>query len=470
MARRFDGSNDFIDFGNVFGFPEASDWSVLSFGRFDDLSDRLTLWAKYNNSASANRQLLFSVEATGLTSVYNFNGTGTEKRIEGASTLVADTWYLFALTNDAVADTLRLYVIDLTDGSFKEDAVTGTHDNDVSELTRVVYMGRREQVDDPWDGELAFGMIVNAKLTKEEITEYSFNPWRMAPVFITDHGATVFAPLGLASPEPDYSGNGNTGTVSGAVIGDNPPVGPMGFDLGWQGALAATGVNTQTLIATAVGVATLGRSIFKTLKATVTGVVSIVVDQITALTEVTIAATATGVATLGRTVFKTLAVASIGQPVLKLLVFLTLRVTAAGQASINTIKLVTRVLAATATGVVTLGRLVGKGLIATATGQATLSRAATFFRPLVATATGVATVGRTVFKTLVATALGVASATATLVVESLITIAAVATGVASLGVRYIQFFAPFTGGSGLGILDKTRTRWRRRQATWRKRL
>ena len=48
---------------------------------------------------------------------------------------------------------------------------------------------------------------------------------------------------------------------------------------------------------------------------------------------------------------------------------------------------------------------------------------------------------------------------------AIVAISVVAAGVASLSALYVQFFAPFVGGSGLGIPGKTR--WKRRKS-WKK--
>lgn len=51
----------------------------------------------------------------------------------------------------------------------------------------------------------------------------------------------MYLPLyGIADPEPDYTGKGHSAAVTGATTADHAPVAPpFGFDLGWQGAVAA---------------------------------------------------------------------------------------------------------------------------------------------------------------------------------------------------------------------------------------
>ena len=232
-------------------------------------------------------------------------------------------------------------------------------------------------------------------------------------------------------------------------------------------------IASRLLAATAVGTATLRKAIFKTLKATAVGIGAVVADSLASLTKLTLSALTAGIATLSRqaTHFRPLIAIAVGLPNLKRTTFKTLSATAVGLVNIDPVKLVMRTLTATVSGVATLGRLVGKGLNATTVGQAALSRTATFLRTVTATTTGVASLGRTTFKMFSASALGVASVAVNQIttVAVQITLSAVASGVATLNTLYVQFFAPFTGGSGLGILDRTQTRWKRRARTWKAR-
>lgn len=147
------------------------------------------------------------------------------------------------------------------------------------------------------------------------------------------------------------------------------------------------------------------------------------------VTEQAVAAIAVGIVAIGpNTVFKTLADAAVGLTKLGKIIFKpsSLDRAATGIPTLTTTKFIEKIIAATATGVVTLGRGIFKTLAITAIGTVTLNKA--------------------IFKTLSAIAAGIAA------------IAAV-----------VPSATPFSGGAGLGILDKTQTRWKRRQATWRAR-
>ena len=71
-----------------------------------------------------------------------------------------------------------------------------------------------------WDGDIAWsGMINDESLTLAEFNEISRRGWR--------NPALYNLPLhGEDSPEPDLSGNGNTGALTGTTQSDGPPMGP----------------------------------------------------------------------------------------------------------------------------------------------------------------------------------------------------------------------------------------------------
>jgi hypothetical protein len=76
----------------------------------------------------------------------------------------------------------------------------------------------------------------NVILTADQIVSHQ---WRMLPVVA---GCKLWTEYGYngTSTQPDWSGNGNAGTVTGATVGDHVPLGPpFGYDLGWEGAFTA---------------------------------------------------------------------------------------------------------------------------------------------------------------------------------------------------------------------------------------
>jgi len=98
---------------------------------------------------------------------------------------------------------------------------------------------------DRMDGALfCTAYFKDREFTKQDILNYLRNPFRVRKQYSID--CVYFLPMGEnASPEPDWSGNGNNGTVNGTAYGivSNPPVAPWApFGEGWFGQAQAAAV------------------------------------------------------------------------------------------------------------------------------------------------------------------------------------------------------------------------------------
>ncbi len=111
------------------------------------------------------------------------------------------------------------------DGTFLDDGLTGDHQGDDSDLTAAIQIGGRADADE-MNGDIAFVCYVDGAVTKAEVLAYRYDPIKMAKIFEAVHGVQFFIPLlGLDSPEPDWSRNNITATLSGTIIRNNmPPV------------------------------------------------------------------------------------------------------------------------------------------------------------------------------------------------------------------------------------------------------
>lgn len=81
----------------------------------------------------------------------------------------------------------------------------------------------------PVDSQFAHWINFKTSLSIGEAFAMAYGQWVRHP--------NMYWELGIGSPEPDWSGEGNAGTVNGGmVLGDNPPIGPwFGIDRIWQG-------------------------------------------------------------------------------------------------------------------------------------------------------------------------------------------------------------------------------------------
>lgn len=84
-------------------------------------------------------------------------------------------------------------------------------------------------------GSIAYAAYVNKEMSLAEVIRWQFQPRMTAET-------KIFTALGFAGTgaQPDWSGNGNAGMVTGATQSDHVPLGPLfGFDTEWQGAISA---------------------------------------------------------------------------------------------------------------------------------------------------------------------------------------------------------------------------------------
>ncbi|MGI9489098.1 MAG: hypothetical protein ACR2RF_25075 [Geminicoccaceae bacterium] len=94
------------------------------------------------------------------------------------------------------------------------------------------------------DGDLAHAVVISGvSFTDEEIAAMATG---VSPLRFMRTGSTeLFMPVLGAATEPDYSGNGRNGTVTGTSVSDNPPVAPLfGFDEPYGAFVAAGGGGT----------------------------------------------------------------------------------------------------------------------------------------------------------------------------------------------------------------------------------
>ena len=254
MARGNDGSSgNFIDLGDITAarFERAETWTALAFFNLSaSTPDDSAFITKY---ASGVSQFLFRTDNQAApTNVEVGHGNDTAVIINGASSIELNTWYLSAVICDGTssAGDITLYTLGM-DGTVIDDGVTGDSNPDESNLTTPVRLMTRTSTADELNGSMAHAAYIRSVLTKQDVFDYLYQPAKVVAKFKgVGNGVPFYQPLGLGSPEPDFSGSSNNGTVTGTpTITDNPPIAPWyGFDLGWQGAFTAAvgGVNAPT--------------------------------------------------------------------------------------------------------------------------------------------------------------------------------------------------------------------------------
>ncbi len=223
MSLRFaDGIADAVNLGDVATarFEHGVDWSFLSFFRVENTaSDDRTIIAKWGGAGKQFQLRTDSGAFPQNVEIWHNNALRFS-----AGDAVINTWYVTAVTHDSAGNFLG-YLVEM-DGNYIADANPGVSVGDQADLTQNIAIGL--QIDgfliDEMDGDLAHACYVNAVITKQEITAFLANPAKMAKVFKAKYGSPFYLPLGLGSPEQDWSGNGNSGVrVNAPVVSEMPP-------------------------------------------------------------------------------------------------------------------------------------------------------------------------------------------------------------------------------------------------------
>lgn len=220
MARNFSGTNPRISLGDIATarFEAATNWSALFFLRVTDPTAGAYGYISKYEGATTNRQIRIRNRTTGNLVAAFDNGA---LELDIGSAFSGGDWHLGALTCDT-ADNVALYCYDMDGTLVGSD--TGTHPGDAALLTAAIALGTAINGSSDLDGDLAHVAYFDLELSTNQILQYLRNPRQFVAQNIPD--VQFYLSLtGYASPEPDWSSNQNSGTLSGTVVSaDNPPV------------------------------------------------------------------------------------------------------------------------------------------------------------------------------------------------------------------------------------------------------
>jgi hypothetical protein len=234
MSRNFQRDNtDYITITESSEFSSGSAWSFL--------------WWMYLTDTDADENMIISKHTDGSVHVWIFVDGGVSPqnfviRVDGVnaisttSSYAEGTWYANLLANDGSGN-LSLWTLEADGTQLLTDTGTYTWTSSAQDLA----IGLRGVAGsaDPADGLFAHYQYYTTEFVKADLELYLRNPAWLAGR--ESANLLWWLPLDGSSPEVDWSGNGNSGAVTGTIaIGDNPPVAPLfGFDIGWPPPVAA---------------------------------------------------------------------------------------------------------------------------------------------------------------------------------------------------------------------------------------
>lgn len=253
MSRRFnDNTADYISLGAISGadFKQAATWSVMAFFRVEETaSDDRTIISKWVPTAGR----VFRVTTDTEVAPASFETWITDFVINRTGNIIAlNTWYAFMVSCDgsqAVGD-IAIRVLDMS--LTAQENTTDTHPGDETDFTGAIEIGVTDATGspvDPWDGDVAHVCYVRKAISLAEFRSYITDPWRQVLAW-RGAGTTVdfYLPLIGGSPEPDFSGSGNNGTINGSpTVAGNPPTAiyPADIPIIFPAGVTSAGLDTE---------------------------------------------------------------------------------------------------------------------------------------------------------------------------------------------------------------------------------
>lgn len=218
MSRNFDGTDDVVSTANssTLDIP-ALTWCLWV--RPDTLGESSagTFFRKVDSAGTGKH--IFRINGTSADVTFFMTWAGNDLTRNSAISLVTlGVWQHWAVTwnGSATASEVKIYKngVEVTYGT-TSNASSTVESTDGGAIT----IGGTLAGTLSFDGRIAHPEQYNRALSVEEIRQTMRFPGSVR------RGLSVQLPFWGGTPEPDYSGNGNSGIVSGATVSsDNPPI------------------------------------------------------------------------------------------------------------------------------------------------------------------------------------------------------------------------------------------------------
>lgn len=195
----------------------------------------------FEKTQSAGSRRVFIHTTTSELRWQNGQSTTNADYITSNASITTNKWWFAAFTyNGSGTGREKIYVGDLSTLATERTYSTssdgsGTYNADNANNLMV---GNANGANAALQGRIAVFVFWNRVLSLGEIQSFQFRPRRLGS------GCVLFAHYGFngTGTQPDWSGSGNSGTVTGATLTpDHVPLGPPFFNgSAWRGAFTAT--------------------------------------------------------------------------------------------------------------------------------------------------------------------------------------------------------------------------------------
>lgn len=207
MSRQFDGVDDNISITSTSGFNVTKALTVACWFKLNALNQAALVekWV-----LNLENKVLFLRDVGGNKKLSGYLAASAAEA-NGATTLTTGIWYHGAMIYNGA--TIKVYLNGAEDGTTNFTA-------DADDSTGSILFGKSLQGLNFLNGWLAHVHWYSVAFTPSQLTQIMRFPGSIR------NGLVGYWPLWGGSPEGDYSGNNNSGSVNAgtAVSSDNPPI------------------------------------------------------------------------------------------------------------------------------------------------------------------------------------------------------------------------------------------------------
>lgn len=222
MALTFGGAtSDRVDCGSAAGVDDLSALTVMLWVYPTALTSDRALISKYRGATEQGWQVSLQGGGVGNIELYRERATTDQQYRTSGEPVVTNAWQFVAVASDSTD--AKIFHGNLTTLATEASYGTATGGSGAfnSDASRQLLIANRDAPtpNAAFPGRIAIVSLLNVKLTLAEIQMWQFTP-RVLPNMI---GMWVLGYNGT-STQPDYSGNANNGTVTGATVSDHVPI------------------------------------------------------------------------------------------------------------------------------------------------------------------------------------------------------------------------------------------------------
>lgn len=225
MANNFDGVDDNVSVSDSSSIQNifTGGGTIIAFIRPETAGDST---APRIDQKSGN--LLFLTAESGTTwklGYFTTFSTASGQWTTNSLAVDENVWNHTAITydDDSTANNPTFYVDGTAEANTEDATPTGSHTSDAS---NDLFIGNRSGLDRSYDGDIGEYARFTTELSAVHIAAIARGA---NPFGFWNHGLVNYLMLGInTTTEPDFTANGNTGAVTGAIkSSSHPPVEPL---------------------------------------------------------------------------------------------------------------------------------------------------------------------------------------------------------------------------------------------------